>query len=30
VDIFFPEAVAASKYGSQQRKVTIIREGYGR
>jgi 3D (Asp-Asp-Asp) domain-containing protein len=30
VDIFFPEAVAATKYGSQQRKVTIIREGYGR
>lgn len=30
VDIFFPEAAVAGKYGTQQRKVTIVREGYGR
>ncbi|MFN0071595.1 MAG: 3D domain-containing protein [Chloroflexota bacterium] len=30
VDIFFPEPAAASKYGTQQRRITVIREGYGR
>lgn len=30
VDIFFPEGAAATKYGTQQRRVTVIREGYGR
>jgi 3D (Asp-Asp-Asp) domain-containing protein len=30
VDIFFPEPAVAGKYGTQQRKVTIVREGYGR
>ncbi|HEX3246153.1 MAG TPA: 3D domain-containing protein [Chloroflexota bacterium] len=30
VDIFFPEQAAAGKYGTQQRRVTVIREGYGR
>jgi 3D (Asp-Asp-Asp) domain-containing protein len=29
VDIFFPDGAAASKYASQQRRVTVIREGYG-
>jgi 3D (Asp-Asp-Asp) domain-containing protein len=30
VDIFFPESAAAGKYGTQQRRVTVVREGSGR
>ena len=30
VHIYFPEPAAAGKYGMQQRRVTIIREGYAR
>jgi 3D (Asp-Asp-Asp) domain-containing protein len=30
VDIFFPDGAIAGKYGTQQRKVTVVREGYGR
>lgn len=30
VDIFFPDGASAGKFGTQQRKVTIVREGYGR
>jgi 3D (Asp-Asp-Asp) domain-containing protein len=30
VDIFFPDGAVAGKYGTQQRKVTVVREGYGR
>lgn len=30
IDVFFPEKGAATKYGTQTRKVTIVREGYGR
>jgi 3D (Asp-Asp-Asp) domain-containing protein len=30
VDIFFPDSAVAGKYGQQQRRITVIREGYAR
>lgn len=30
IDVFFPEKGAATKYGTQTRQVTVVREGYAR
>jgi 3D (Asp-Asp-Asp) domain-containing protein len=30
IDIFFTDGAVAGKYGTQQRRVTILREGYAR